>query len=99
MLVRQKPGSAKGVMFMTIEDETGIGNLVIWPSLFAEQRSLILSAGLVACHGRLQRAGEVVHLVAERLENLTPLLRDLEHAPASPDRRAVPIRVPTRDFR
>ena len=99
VLVRQKPGSAKGVMFMTIEDETGIGNLVIWPSLFAEQRSLILSAGLVACHGRLQRAGEVVHLVAERLENLTPLLRDLEHVPASPDRRAVPIRVPTRDFR
>ncbi len=99
VLVRQKPGSAKGVMFMTIEDETGIGNLVIWPSLFAEQRSLILSAGLVACHGRLQRAGEVVHLVAERLENLTPLLRDLEHVPAHADPRAVPIRVPTRDFR
>ena len=99
VLVRQKPGSAKGVMFMTIEDETGIGNLVIWPSLFTELRSLILSAGLVACHGRLQRAGEVVHLVAERLENLTPLLRDLEHAPVFAGQRPAPIRVPTRDFR
>ncbi len=91
VLVRQKPGSAKGVMFMTVEDETGIGNLVIWPSLFESQRRLILSAGMVACHGRLQRAGEVVHLVAQRLEDLTPLLRGLDSAPL--------MRVPTRDFR
>ena len=90
VLMRQKPGSAKGVMFMTVEDDTGIGNLVIWPKLFTAQRSLILSAGVVACHGRLQRAGEVVHLVAERLEDLTPLLRELGSGP---------IRVPTRDFR
>ncbi|WP_419729232.1 OB-fold nucleic acid binding domain-containing protein [Lichenicola sp.] len=105
VLVRQKPGSAKGVMFMTIEDEAGIGNLVIWPSLFERQRSLILSAGMVACHGRVQRAGEVVHLVADRLENLTPPLRDLEHSRAFRDGRrdrdhgSAPIRVPTRDFR
>ena len=91
VLVRQKPGSAKGVMFMTVEDDTGIGNLVIWPSLFERQRRLILSAGMVACHGRVQRAGEVVHLVAQRLEDLTPLLHGLDSAPT--------IRVPTRDFR
>ncbi len=92
VLVRQKPGSAKGVMFMTIEDETGIGNLVIWPSLFERQRRLILSAGMVACHGRVQRMGEVIHLVARELEDLTPLLHGLDRTPA-------PIRVPTRDFR
>ena len=100
VLMRQKPGSAKGVMFMTVEDEAGIGNLVIWPSLFARQRSLILSAGLLGCHGRVQRAGTVVHLVAERLEDLTPLLRGLEHEGVADGRRGqAPIRVPTRDFR
>ena len=99
VLMRQKPGSAKGVMFMTVEDEAGIGNLVIWPSLFARQRSLILSAGLLGCHGRVQRAGTVVHLVAERLEDLTPLLRGLEHGGLPDGRGQAPIRVPTRDFR
>ncbi len=107
VLMRQKPGSAKGVMFMTVEDEAGIANLVIWPSLFERQRSLILSAGMIACHGRVQRTGTVVHLLAERLEDLTPLLRGLEHGRAVPDGRrggsapigVEPIRVPTRDFR
>lgn len=100
VLVRQKPGSAKGVMFMSIEDETGIGNLVIWPSLFERQRRLILSAGMVACHGRVQRAGEVIHLVARELQDLTPLLHGLDR-PNLHDRNTGPasIRVPTRDFR
>ena len=48
MLVRQKPGSAKGVMFITIEDETGVANLVIWPSLYERQRRIILAAGMIA---------------------------------------------------
>ncbi len=99
VLMRQKPGSAKGVMFMTVEDEAGIANLVIWPSLFERERSLILSAGLLACRGRVQRAGTVVHLVAERLEDLTPLLRELEHDRSPDGRGPAPIRVPTRDFR
>jgi error-prone DNA polymerase len=100
VLVRQKPGSAKGVMFMTIEDETGIGNLVIWPSLFERQRRLILSARMVGCHGRVQRAGEVIHLVAHELEDLTPLLHGLDRPPGMrEDRDTGPIRVPTRDFR
>jgi error-prone DNA polymerase len=48
VLVRQKPGSAKGVMFITIEDETGVANLVIWPSLYERQRRIILPAGMIA---------------------------------------------------
>ena len=52
VLVRQKPGSAKGVMFITIEDETGVANLVIWPQLFEKQRRLILSAGMLGVEGR-----------------------------------------------
>jgi error-prone DNA polymerase len=71
VLVRQKPGSAKGVMFITIEDETGVANLVIWPSLFERQRRIILAAGMIAVQGRIQREGEVVHLVAHHLIDLS----------------------------
>jgi error-prone DNA polymerase len=71
VLVRQKPGSAKGVMFITIEDETGVANLVIWPSLYEKQRRIILSAGMMAVYGRVQREGEVVHLIAHRLTDLS----------------------------
>jgi error-prone DNA polymerase len=71
VLVRQKPGSAKGVMFITIEDETGVANLVIWPSLYERQRRIILAAGMIAVQGRVQREGEVVHLVANQLTDLS----------------------------
>jgi len=71
VLVRQKPGSAKGVMFITIEDETGIANLVIWPSLYEKQRRVILSAGMIAAYGRIQREDDVVHLVAHRIVDLS----------------------------
>ncbi|MGH7185257.1 MAG: OB-fold nucleic acid binding domain-containing protein, partial [Pseudomonadota bacterium] len=74
VLVRQMPSSAKGVMFITIEDETGIANLVIWPKLYERQRRIILSAGMMAVHGRIQREGEVVHLVAHRLTDLSNAL-------------------------
>ncbi|OAS20132.1 error-prone DNA polymerase [Methylobacterium platani] len=74
VLVRQKPGSAKGVMFITLEDETETANLVIWPSLFTRQRTLILQAGLMAARGRVQREGEVIHLVAEHLIDRSDLL-------------------------
>ncbi|NIX77019.1 error-prone DNA polymerase [Microvirga terricola] len=77
ILVRQKPGSAKGVLFMTIEDETDVANLIIWPALYEKQRRLILSAGMVACRGRVQREGEVIHVVAEHLIDLSDLLRSV----------------------
>jgi len=67
VLVRQKPGSAKGVMFATIEDETGVVNVVIWPSLFERQRRVVLSASMLGVNGRIQKEGDVVHLVAQRL--------------------------------
>jgi error-prone DNA polymerase len=77
VLVRQKPGSAKGVMFITIEDETGIANLIVWPSIFERQRRLVLSASMIACHGRVQREGGVIHVVTERLSDLSALLRQV----------------------
>ncbi len=77
VLVRQKPGSAKGTMFITLEDETGVANLIIWPSLFEQNRRLVLSAGMMACRGRVQSESGVTHLVAEHLHDLSALLRSV----------------------
>ena len=74
VLVRQRPGSAKGVMFITIEDETGITNLVVWQKVFECYRRAILSSSMIAVRGRVQREGEVVHLVVHRIVDLS---RDL----------------------
>lgn len=71
VLVRQRPGSAKGVMFITLEDESGIANLVVWPKIFEKHRRIILSAGMIAVKGKVQREGEVVHLVAHSLTDLS----------------------------
>jgi len=71
VLVRQRPGSAKGVMFITIEDESGVANLVIWPKMFERFRRIILGAGMLSIRGRVQREGEVVHLVAYGITDLT----------------------------
>ncbi|TCN31019.1 OB-fold nucleic acid binding protein, partial [Shinella granuli] len=71
VLVRQRPGSAKGVMFLTLEDETGIVNAVVWPTLFERQRRILLSASMMAINGKIQREGDVVHLVAQRLFDLS----------------------------
>jgi error-prone DNA polymerase len=74
VLVRQRPGSAKGVMFITVEDETGFANLVIWPKLYERQRRVVLSARMLAVKGRVQREGAVVHLIANRLSDLSAKL-------------------------
>jgi len=77
VLVRQKPGSAKGVTFMTIEDETEVANLVIWSAVFEKHRRQILSSGMIGCRGRLQREGGVTHLIAEQFIDLSDLLRSV----------------------
>jgi error-prone DNA polymerase len=83
VLVRQMPGSAKGVMFITIEDESGIANLVIWPRIFETQRRIILAAGMIGVYGRIQREGDVVHLVAHRFTDLSPELASVGHRDAA----------------
>ncbi|MBW9115686.1 error-prone DNA polymerase [Rhizobium cauense] len=77
VLVRQKPGSAKGVLFMTIEDETGPANIVVWPSLFERSRRVVLGASMMAINGRIQREGDVVHLVAQQVFDLSEDLSSL----------------------
>ena len=83
VLVRQRPGTAKGVIFMTLEDETGIANTIVWARTFEAFRPVVLGARLAAVTGRLQSASGVIHVVAEQIDDLTPLLRRLsdEHSP------------------
>ncbi|HVG82741.1 MAG TPA: error-prone DNA polymerase, partial [Methylomirabilota bacterium] len=71
VLVRQRPGSAKGVLFITLEDETGIANLVVWAKVFEQNRRTIMSASMMAVRGRIQREGEVVHLVVRHVADLS----------------------------
>jgi len=77
VLIRQRPGSAKGVVFITIEDETGVANLVIWPDVFEKQRKIVMGARLMAVHGIVQSEEGVIHVVARRLEDHTDRLRHL----------------------
>ena len=74
VLVRQRPGSAKGVIFMTLEDETGVANIIVWPKVFETFRSEVMGARLVSVRGRLQKSDGVIHLVASHVENMTPAL-------------------------
>src|SRR6185503_5178372 len=68
VLVRQRPGSAKGVVFMTLEDETGIANIVVWPKVMEQFRKEVMGARLVLVEGYIQSSPEqVTHLVAQRL--------------------------------
>ncbi|MCB1467591.1 MAG: error-prone DNA polymerase, partial [Rhizobiaceae bacterium] len=77
VLVRQRPGSAKGVIFETIEDETGIANLIVWPKTFEKYRAVVLGSRCVGVRGRLQNEEGVIHVVADHLADLSPLLSAL----------------------
>jgi error-prone DNA polymerase len=79
VLVRQRPGTAKGVIFMTLEDETDIANIIVWPKAFEQNRRVVMSGRFLAVRGRLQRAGLVIHVVAENFVDLSaelPWLRE-----------------------
>jgi len=77
VLNRQRPGTASGVTFLTLEDETGHVNVVVWRDLAERQRRALLGARLLAVYGTLERHGEVAHLIAGHLRDLTPLLGNL----------------------
>ncbi|MFI4949380.1 MAG: OB-fold nucleic acid binding domain-containing protein, partial [Alphaproteobacteria bacterium] len=104
VLIRQRPGSAKGVIFITIEDETGIANLIVWPPILERFRRTVLGATLLYCKGRLQREEGVIHVVAEDLRDMTPRLQTLR-ARTGIDKSArksvfaLPERIPGHDPR
>ena len=111
VLVRQRPGSASGVIFMTLEDETGVVNIVVWPRVLESFRKAVLGARVAMVRGRVQRTADIVHLVADRLEDLTGwldlLTPDEAGSAPSPGPVAFPSRHPrnlrtiprSRDFR
>jgi len=77
ILVRQRPGSAKGVLFVTIEDETGVAQGILWPNKFEVYRRQIMSASMIAMRGRLQKEGEVIHIICDRIVDHDPMLRSI----------------------
>lgn len=77
VLVRQRPGTAKGVVFLTIEDETGIVNVVVWKKVFERFRRIVMSGQFVIVRGRLERDGLVGHVIAESFVDLTERLSEL----------------------
>lgn len=77
VLVRQRPGSARGVLFITIEDETGVANGILWPNKFEIYRRQVMSSSMVALRGRLQKEGEVIHVIVDRVVDHNDMLRSL----------------------
>ncbi|MBO9710499.1 MAG: error-prone DNA polymerase [Caulobacter sp.] len=84
VLIRQRPGTAKGVVFVTMEDETGVANAVVWKDCFDANRRTVMSASFLVVHGRVQRADNVIHLVAERFTDLSAELARMREAPDAP---------------
>ena len=77
VLIRQRPGSAKGVVFITLEDESGVINLVVWPDTLGKYRKIIMGARLMEVRGTVQMDDEVIHVVARDLVDATARLSDL----------------------
>ena len=101
VIIRQRPGTAKGVIFMTLEDETDIANVIVWPKTFEVFRPIVLGARLVAVTGRVQCESDVVHVVSDRIEDLTPMLAALSEdaGDLSALARADEVRRPGADHR
>ncbi len=78
--MRQRPGTAKGVIFMTLEDEAGVANVIVWPKAFERLRAIVLGARFVAVTGKLQNEQSVIDIDADRMQDLTPMLGLLSEA-------------------
>ena len=111
VITRQRPGTASGVIFLTLEDETGVINVIVWPKTYERFRRAVIAGRLLRITGKLQREGSVSHLIAGRIEDLSPWLDRLGAAPgpAGTETRPTPPRArhpreqarrlfPSRDF-
>ena len=88
VLARQRPGTAKGVVFMTLEDDTGVANIIVWPKTLERFRRVVMTARLLRVTGKLQREGIVTHLIAHRLEDFSSRLDALDETHPLAPRRA-----------
>jgi error-prone DNA polymerase len=79
VITRQRPGTASGVIFLTLEDETGVANVVVWKRTYERFRKAVVSGRLLRVAGRLEREGQVIHLIAERIDDVSKTLAKLGH--------------------
>ncbi len=79
VITRQRPGTASGVIFLTLEDETGVSNIVVWPKVYEKYRRIVMGGRLLRVNGSLQREGIVVHLIAQNIEDMSHHLTELGH--------------------
>ncbi len=77
VILRQRPGTAKGVIFLTLEDETGVINIVVWKKIYKAFRRAVISGRLLRVTGRVQRADGVTHVIAEQVEDISAMLETL----------------------
>ena len=77
VILRQRPGTAKGVIFLTLEDETGVINIIVWRKMYERFRRAVIAGRLLRVTGRLQREAGVTHVIAEQIEDISPLLDTL----------------------
>ncbi|TCS10184.1 error-prone DNA polymerase [Caulobacter sp. BK020] len=84
VLIRQRPGTAKGVVFLTLEDETGVANAVVWKDCFDAHRRTVMSASFLVVHGKVQAADGVIHVVAEGFTDLSAQLARMKQDPEAP---------------
>ncbi len=101
VITRQRPGTASGVIFITLEDETGVSNIVVWPKIYEQFRRAVIGGRLLRVTGRVQREGAVIHVIAERIEDCSALLGEMGRGVIDPTagrgdeaRRPVPTRQP-----
>jgi error-prone DNA polymerase len=94
VLVRQRPGTAKGVIFATLEDESGSANVIIWSDVFERFRNAVMAARLLVCTGRLQREGLVIHIIAQQLKDLSHRLDGLVDLDRADEAPAPPAKLP-----
>lgn len=84
VICRQRPGTAKGVIFLTLEDETGPINVVVWAQIFERYRRAVIAGRCLKVTGRVQREGDVLHVVAERIDDISSLLDEIVAIDALP---------------
>ncbi len=91
VILRQRPGTAKGVIFLTLEDETGVVNIIVWRKLYERFRRAVIAGRMLRVTGRLQRENEVTHVIAEEVEDISYMLDELlrpggpgDHMPGAP---------------
>ncbi|MEO9820310.1 MAG: OB-fold nucleic acid binding domain-containing protein [Paracoccaceae bacterium] len=77
VILRQRPGTAKGVIFLTLEDETGVVNIIVWRHIYERFRRAVIAGRMLRVTGRMQRAHSVTHVLADHIEDLSPMLDQL----------------------